>query len=160
MRFYLIFFSFTFLLLCLQTTILNSFPGVPVKPDITIVMVSYLGIFKGPFMGLCYSFALGYVMDTLSGSVLGLYSFLRVVTLFLTRLSSEKTYLKNGLSQCMIIILLSIIDGLLIILIMHIFSPDDVLWPFVLKNIIFHSFSTGIIGPFIFYVINKSTKQI
>lgn len=156
MRFFVVFLFFGFFLLCLQTTVLNYIPGLPIKPDITLIMVCYLGIFKGPLISLFLAFFIGYILDTLSGSVLGLYSFLRIVTLFLTQLASESLYLKNLISQVTIITALSIIDGFLLLFLMYIFVSIDSLWPFVLKYLPLQSIITGIIGPFIFFALNKT----
>ena len=157
MRFFVVFLSFGFFLLCLQTTVLNHIPGLPIKPDIPLIMVCYLGIFQGPLISLFLAFFFGYILDTLSGSVLGLYSFLRIVTLLLTQLASERLYLKNFLSQATIITILSIIDGFLLLFIMYIFVSIDSLWPFVLKYLPLQSIITGIIGPFFFFVLNKTS---
>jgi len=142
--------------LSLQTTILNFSPYIPVKPDLIIIMVAYLGIFQGPVRGIFLAAILGYLTDTLSGGITGLFTFLRILTFFLTKLASENLYLKSALSQTILIIMLSIIDGILLLLTLYVFSSVENLWIFVARFLPIQAILTGIFGPLIFLILNKT----
>jgi len=152
---------FVFLLLgivflSLQTTILSFSSHIPVKPDFIIIMVAYLGIFQGPVRGIFLAAALGCLVDTLSGGIIGLFVFLRIVTFFLTILACERIYLKNALSQTILIITLSIADGILLLSTLYVFSSVENLWIFVVRFLPIQAILTGMFSPLIFLILNKT----
>jgi rod shape-determining protein MreD len=59
----------------LQTTILPAIPGLPVVPNLILVLVVYLGVAHQTIGGAVGAFVLGYFLDTFSGAVLGLNTF-------------------------------------------------------------------------------------
>ncbi|MFH2012201.1 MAG: rod shape-determining protein MreD [Pseudomonadota bacterium] len=140
----------------LQTTFLNFYPFMPVKPDLIIIIVAYLGIFKDPVRGIFLAAILGYLTDTLSGSTTGLFTFLRIVTFLLAKLACENIYIKSILSQIVLIIALSIIDGILLLSTLYVFSSVDNLWIFVIKFLPIQATINGIFGPLIFLVLKKT----
>ena len=142
--------------LSLQTTILNFSPFIPVKPDLIIIMVAYLGIFQGSVRGVFLAAILGYLTDTLSGSIIGLFTFLRIITFFLTKLACENLYLKNTFSQIILIIMLSIIDGILLLSTLYAFGSVENLWGFVARLLPFQAVLNGMFGPLIFLILNKT----
>lgn len=157
------FFTFLFLasiLLCLQTTILNHFPLVLAKPDLTIIMVAYLGVFQSPVRGLFLAFTLGCLMDTLSGSIPGLYGLLRIGSFILTRLAHRNFYLTSVFSHIVLTILLNLVDGVLLLLIFYILGSVENLWPFLLKFLPLQCLVTGAISPVIFPVLKKTDLLI
>jgi len=152
---------FVFLLLgivflSLQTTILSFSSHIPAKPDFIIIMVAYLGIFQGPVRGIFLAAALGCLVDTLSGGIIGLFIFLRIVTFFLTKLACENIYLKNALSQTILIITLSIADGILLLSTLYVFSSVENLWIFVVRFLPIQAILTGMFSPLIFLILNKT----
>lgn len=156
MRFFFGFLLLGIVFLSLQTTILNFSPHIPVKPDLIIIMVAYLGIFQGPGRGLFLAATLGYLVDILSGGITGMFTFLRIATFFLTKLVCENLYLKSVLSQTILIIILSIIDGILLLSTLYLFSSVENLWIFVARFLPLHAVLTGIFGPLIFLILNKT----
>jgi len=119
-------------------------------------MVVYIGIFQGPWKGIFLAFLLGYIMDVLSGSIVGLYAFLRILTFLFTKLACENFYLKSAPSQIILTTLLCIVDGLFLLSIIYIFSSVENLWVFVLKFLLFQSVLTGLFGPPIFFLLKKT----
>ncbi|MFH1623739.1 MAG: rod shape-determining protein MreD [Pseudomonadota bacterium] len=156
MRLFLGFSATGLLFLCIETTLFNYFSGVPVKPDLILVMVVYLGIFRGPIIGIVLAFTLGYLMDTLSGSIIGLYSFLRIITFLLTKLACVNFYLNSVFTQTILVLVLSIVDGIFLLSTLYLFSSIDNLWPFVVKFVPLQSILTGILSPIIFLILNKT----
>jgi rod shape-determining protein MreD len=59
----------------LQTTIFPAIPGLPVVPDLILVLVVYLGVAHQTIGGAVGAFVLGYFLDTFSGTLLGLNTF-------------------------------------------------------------------------------------
>jgi len=154
-----LFFSFfisALIVLCFQTTVLDQIFLPSIKPDLIIIMVAYLGIFQSPVTGVLLAFTLGLLMDTLSGGVIGLYALLRIITFILTKLTSKNFYLRGVLPQIILLTVLSVIDGVLMLSILYIFSSINNLWPFILKHLPLQSISTGILSPVIIFLLNKT----
>src|SRR3989475_13216495 len=59
----------------LQTTIFPSLPGLPVVPDLILVLAVYLGVAHQTIGGAAAAFLLGYFLDTFSGPLLRQKSF-------------------------------------------------------------------------------------
>ena len=59
----------------LQTTIFPSLPGLPVVPDLILVLAVYLGVAHQTIGGAAGAFLLGYFLDTFSGTILGMHAF-------------------------------------------------------------------------------------
>lgn len=159
----MIFFCFSSVavfLLCLQTTILNHLPFLPVKPDLTIIMVAYVGIFHPDVRGLLLAFTLGYVLDVLSGNMTGLYSLLRIFTFVFIKLSGQRFYLKTIPAQFLLITLLSLVDGIFLLSILNAFKLIYDPWPFLLTLLPAQAVVTGLTGPIIFFLlkINRFTR--
>ena len=53
----------------LQTTIFPSLPGLPVVPDLILVLAVYLGVAHQTIGGAAGAFLLGYFLDTFSGTL-------------------------------------------------------------------------------------------
>lgn len=156
---------FIFLLLgiltvCIQSTVLNLFQQFPIKPDLVILIIAYLGIFHEPTKGIIISFILGFFLDTLSGSSTGLFSLLRIITFLLVWLTSSNLYLKNAISQIFLIFLLNIIDGVLFVIFMYILSVSYNISPFFVAFLSIQAILTAIICPWVFNILNKTYNLI
>ena len=154
----MIFFCFSsaaVLLLCLQTTMLNHLPLLPVKPDLTIIMVAYVGIFHSDVRGMLLAFTFGYILDVLSGNITGLYSLLRIFTFIFIKLSEKSFYLKTITAQFLLITILSLVDGIFLISILDGFKLIYDPWHFLLKFLPVQSVITGLTGPIIFILLKK-----
>jgi rod shape-determining protein MreD len=158
--FFFVFLFLGILTVCLQSTVLNIFPQFPVKPDLVILIIAYLGVFHEPTKGIIVAFILGFFLDTLSGSPTGLFSFLRIITFLFVWMASSNLYLKNALSQIFLIILLSIIDGVLFILFMYILSASYNIWPFFIVFLPIQAILTAIICPWVFNILDKTSNFI
>jgi len=156
MRFFFSLLLLAFILLSLQTTIFSHIPLLPVKPDLTLIMVVYIAIFHDDTAGIFLAFFLGCLMDTFSGSITGMYALLRIGTFFLTKLAQQKLYLKSTLFYICLTTVLSFIDGLLVLFTVFVFSSVDTLWPFIFKFLFIQSILTGIVTPLIFFICNQT----
>jgi len=59
----------------IQTTVFPSLPGLPVVPDLILVLAVYLGVAHHTIGGAAGAFLLGYFLDTFSGTLLGQNAF-------------------------------------------------------------------------------------
>lgn len=80
------------------------------RPDLLLAVVILLGLFQSPATGSLYSFGIGYLNDILTGSVMGLFMFERVLMFTLGSRLSQQFYAKSAPAQFIIILILSILD--------------------------------------------------
>ncbi len=63
------------LAMLLQTTIFPAFVPAALAPNLLLVLVVYLGVHQYDAWGALGAFALGYFLDTFSGTLLGVHAF-------------------------------------------------------------------------------------
>ncbi|TMA79674.1 MAG: rod shape-determining protein MreD, partial [Deltaproteobacteria bacterium] len=63
------------LALLLQTTVLHTLTAGRVIPDLALVLCVYLGLHEHSVAGATGAFLLGYLLDSFSGSLVGLNAF-------------------------------------------------------------------------------------
>jgi rod shape-determining protein MreD len=59
----------------LQTTVFPTVPGLPIVPDVVLVLAIYVAVRRQSTGGAVAAFLLGYFLDTFSGTLLGLNAF-------------------------------------------------------------------------------------
>lgn len=110
----LLFIGFGFFCIFLQTSFLLNHLVSPFKPDLTIPLTVYVGLSRQPVWGGLYVLGIGYVMDVLSGGILGLYIFVRVFMFFLVQILKKNFFLENNFLLSVVILLFFLIEGFLI----------------------------------------------
>lgn len=81
----------------LQTTVFRLVPGLPVVPDILLVLVVYLGSRHHSVPGACGAFLLGYFVDTFSGTLLGQNAFAFTAVYAAVYLVARNLWMERGL---------------------------------------------------------------
>ncbi len=78
-----------FLMLCVEGVLVRLLGLSFVRIDVTVVLLVYLGLRAPTVPGAFAAFAIGYLLDVLSGFPTGLYPFLGVATFLLVRMLSS-----------------------------------------------------------------------
>ena len=86
----------------------------PIKPDLTIPLVFYVVLFRRPLPGFFLTMWFGFLMDLFSGSVLGLFLFLRMSLFFIIHVFKKIFFLENKFLWTFFILLFFLLDSLLI----------------------------------------------
>lgn len=81
----------------LQTTVFRWVPGLPVVPDILLVLAVYLGSRHHSIPGACGAFLLGYFVDTFSGTLLGQNAFAFTAVYAAVHLVARNLWMERGL---------------------------------------------------------------
>jgi len=81
----------------LQTTIFPSLPGLPVVPDLILVLAVYLGVAHQTIGGAAGAFLLGYFLDTFSGTLLGQNAFALSAVYLGVRFVARHLWFERGL---------------------------------------------------------------
>jgi rod shape-determining protein MreD len=81
----------------MQTTIFPSLPGLPVVPDLILVLAVYLGVAHQTIGGAAGAFLLGYFLDTFSGTLLGQNAFALSAVYLGVRFVARHLWFERGL---------------------------------------------------------------
>src|SRR5216117_1616107 len=81
----------------IQTTIFPSLPGLPVVPDLILVLAVYLGAAHHTVGGAAGAFLLGYFLDTFSGTLLGQNAFALSAVYLSVRFFARHLWFERGL---------------------------------------------------------------
>ena len=113
----------------------GSFSTLAVRPNLIIVIALYAGQFYPPMTGLILSFILGYFLDLMSGSLLGLNAFSMVSICYLAFLLSGRIVIQNRIAQLVIVFLFYLVYGVIVYLLFRFFNFEVNKTAFLLTNL-------------------------
>ncbi len=134
----------------LQTAFFPDHFADPFKPDLLIIFVVFLGFRGRIWSGGTGSFMLGLVQDSLSGVYFGLNGFSFLLIFILLKAVSHRFYTDSRWLMVSGVFLASIINGLLVILLLAVFSVADGIYATVFSNMLQHS----VMNAFLAYLIS------
>jgi rod shape-determining protein MreD len=110
----------------LQSILLNHLTIVGAKPDLILLVVVFLGLFKGSTGGAMAGFCGGLIYDLMSSSLLGLNALSLTLVGFLVGLIHGKVYGENIVLQVVLAFAATLMSNILFFLlsaIFHLASP-------------------------------------
>ena len=103
------------LALLLQTTVLHTLTGDRVIPDLTLILCVFLGLYEHSVAGATGAFLLGYLLDSFSGSLVGLNAFAMTTVYTLVYLVSRRLWMDNAVSSIAMVFLGTLVKGIAIL---------------------------------------------
>ncbi len=104
------------------------------KPDLMIILIVYMGLAENAKWGGCGSFLLGLVHDSMSGIYFGLSGFSYLLIFILLRAVSHRLYTESRSVMVLAVLLATLINGLVILLLLTVFSLATGLYSAILSN--------------------------
>lgn len=101
--------------LLLQTTLFHALTGGRAIPDLVLVLCVYLGMREHNVGGAAGAFLLGYLLDSFSGSVVGLNAFAMTTVYLVVYLISRRLWMDNALASIAMVVLATFLKGLAIV---------------------------------------------
>lgn len=143
----------------LQSTLLNKLALVGVKPDLILLVVVFLGLFKGPTAGAIVGFSAGLIYDLTSSSLFGMNALSLTLVGFLVGLTRTRVYGENIVVQVALVFTATLVSNILFFLLSAIFELSSpvghglgrIILPAVLYNIC--------LTPPIFWGLRKLMKR-
>ena len=147
-------------LMSLQATFLSYPPIQRVRPDLTLVLVLYLGFSLPLFSGGILAFLMGFLMDLFSGNVLGLYTLTRPLAFLIAQLFRNRFYWQGISFQFLFVALTSLLEGLLLLLLLITLTPSPLknLYPSVLTHLLPQALCTGLVTLPLFSFLRKGME--
>jgi rod shape-determining protein MreD len=98
--------------LLLQTTVFHALTAGRVIPDLVLVLCVYLGMHEHNVGGAAGAFLLGYLLDSFSGSVVGLNAFAMTTVYLVVYLISRRLWMDNAFANIAMVVLATVLKGL------------------------------------------------
>ena len=130
-------------------------------PNAVLPIVIYLGMAPDVSLarGAILSFLLGWLMDSVCGNALGLYTFTHVATFLVARGAGFRLIMRGRVSQVLITALASIVGAGTLIALRSIFRPqaqfDTLSARYLLASVLAPGLSTGAMAPFVFQLVRR-----
>lgn len=90
-------------LLAVESVVVKAFGFTATRIDVTVPVVVFLACRAGLLEGAFSAFAIGYLLDVMSGRPTGLYTFLAVLTFLLVRLAASLVDVRSAPSFVMFV---------------------------------------------------------
>lgn len=144
--------------LVVQTTILPLLPFGGAMPDLLLVVVVYLGLrFHSP-AGALGAFGIGYLQDSVSGSLPGLNAFAMTAVFVAVYLASRRVWVTNTFSKIVLVFLASLVKTGALVVLVGLFISVEGLWHTAIKYIFVEALLAAAIGPLMFTFLARSQQ--
>ncbi|MCD6585760.1 MAG: hypothetical protein J7K96_08375, partial [Desulfobacteraceae bacterium] len=110
---FLVYFIFSVLLICIQTTLLSDFFRLFAQYDLLIPFVVYLTLFRSSIGILPVILISGCLMDVLSGGTIGVYIATYILILICFRTATVYFHFKNSILFQIVIILSVLMENII-----------------------------------------------
>ncbi len=128
----------------------TRFPD-PFKPNLMIMFIVYMGFMESVRWGGSCSFVLGLVQDSLSGIYFGLNAFSYLLIFIVLKAASHRLYTDSRPVMVLAVFLATVVNGLVILLLLAVFSIAPGLYSSILSDIV----PQGLINALIAYLSFK-----
>lgn len=153
MRSALIFAAAGVLAVVIQTTLVQRLGFLPAAPDLIVVLCVYLGLHYHTAAGALGAFLLGYLLDTFSGAVPGLYSLTMTLVFGVIYLVSKRLWMENPMSNVAAVALGSAVKIVTVVLYFTVASARSVSWLVVLRTLTVEALLALVCAPAVFSLL-------
>ena len=138
------------LALLLQTTILHGLTGGRIIPDLVLILCVYLGLREHNIGGATGAYLQGYLLDSFSGSVVGLHAFAMTTVYLVVYLVSRRLWMDNALSGVAMVFLGSLLKGVAIVVALAVYLSIDRMSLGVAQTLFAEALLAAALAPMVF----------
>ena len=138
-----------------QTTLVARVSFLPAAPDLIVTLCVYLGLHYHSAAGAVGAFLLGYLLDTFSGAVPGLYCLTMTLVFGMVYLVSKRLWMENPMSNIAAVALGSAVKICTVVLYFAIASTRTVNWWFMLRTLAFEALFALVCAPAVFAALDS-----
>ena len=142
-------FIIVFTALILQVTILPYYLADPFKPNLFIIVISFMGLTGGRAGGFL-AFFLGLVQDCFSGIYLGLSGFSYLCIYLLLNVTADRLYTDSRYLMVLVVFLASIANGLLHLFLLLLFPNTNGVYGSILSGLIPQGLVNALVSSLVF----------
>ena len=154
MAYYIVLPFFTILLVVLQRTLLDLLFGGRIGVEVSLILVIYAGFHLDMVRGGVLAFLTGFLLDCVSGTITGLYTFTYVLIFLLSYLLSPRIYGERILFIMGYTLLCVLLEGLFIFAVYWSVYGTDVSQG-LLRTCLPQALVAGVLSPALFTLFNR-----
>ncbi len=148
------------LVLLLQTTLLHGLSGGRIIPDLVLILCVYLGLHEHNIGGATGAFLLGYLLDSFSGSLVGLHAFAMTTVYLVVYLVSRRLWMDNTLSGVAMVFLGSLLKGVAIVVALAAYLSIDRMSFGVAQTLFAEALLAGALTPIVFGTLGWAKRAV
>jgi len=156
-------FAFIFVLavVCMlfQSTLLHQGFGI-FKPNLILIIVTYLALNRFAIEGGIVAYFLGYLVELNSGAPSGLFPAVMVLTFYTAKLCSEGLFINTGLSQMALVAVVSIMSKVFLVLVTFIYAPVGSLMQQIIVSVFPMAALNFLLTPIIFFLMKQMDRLL
>ncbi|MEW6270846.1 MAG: rod shape-determining protein MreD [Thermodesulfobacteriota bacterium] len=138
-----------------QTTLVQRLGFLPAAPDLILVLTVYLGLHYHSPAGAVGAFLLGYLLDTFSGAVPGLYCLTMTLVFGVVYLVSKRLWMENPMSNIAAVALGSAVKVVTVVLYFAVASARTVSLVVVLRTLGIEALLALVCAPAVFSALDS-----
>jgi rod shape-determining protein MreD len=150
---------FTILLVVLQRTLLDLLFGGRIGVEVSLILVIYAGFHFDMVRGGVLAFLTGFLLDCVSGTIMGLYTFTYVLIFLLSHLLSPRIYGERMLFIMGYTFLCVLLEGLFIFAVYWSVYGTDAS-PGLLQTYLPQALVAGVLSPAFFTLFDRLEAAI
>jgi rod shape-determining protein MreD len=143
----------------LQTAVFAAIPHLPVVPDLVLVLAAYLGVRHHGAGGAFGAFLLGYLVDTFSGTVLGMHAFALTAVYVAAYLIARHLWMEGGLPVMAVVFVGACVGELAMLAVAALVAAHAPLWQHVVRYGLIQAGAAALLGPAVFAFVGRE-KQL
>jgi len=136
-----------------QTTLFPAVPGLPLVPDLILVLVVYLAVRHQTVGSACGAFLLGYFVDTFSGTTLGVNAVALTAVYTGVHLIARHLWLERGAPLMVIVFFACVARDLVTVAAATLVAPHAPLWQHVVSSGLLSAVIAALAAPSVFAAV-------
>lgn len=148
------------LALLLQTTVFHTLTGGRIVPDLVLILCVYLGLHEHNVGGATGAFLLGYMLDSFSGSLVGLNAFAMTSVYLVAYLMSRRLWLDNAFSGIAMVFLGTLVKGVAIIGVLAAYLATDRLSLGAIERLVAEAVLAAALTPPVFAIVGWARRVV
>lgn len=136
--------------LLVQVSVLPAYLIDPFQPNLLVLVLVYLGLREGGWQGGCLAFLLGLIEDCFSGICFGLSAFSFLSVYLAIRKMSDRLYTDNLSLTVLVVFLATLVNGLIHLLLLLLFSAAADIYTTLLPSLIPHALVNALAASIVF----------
>ncbi len=133
-----------------QTTVFPAIPGLPVVPDLLLVLTVYLALRHQGVGGVVGAFLFGYFLDTFSGTVLGVHAFAFTVAYAAVYLVARRVWTESALPIMAVVFLGSCVRAAATAAVTALMETGAPVWQHVAAYGFLEALVAALVAPVVF----------
>lgn len=137
----------------LQTTVFPTVPGLPIVPDVVLVLAVYVAVRRQSTAGVAAAFLLGYFLDTFSGTLLGLNAFSLTATYLAVQWLARHLWVQRGLPVVGVVLFGGVVREIAAVAVAALVAARAPVWQHILGYGLSGVLLSALVAPAVFSAV-------